>query len=364
MRRQTIVLGSVNTDLVIRGPRLPRPGETVLGGDFLRAHGGKGANQAVAAARLSTAPIAFVAVVGDDDFGRTALAALEAEHLDCRGIRVGRGVPTGVALILVDESGENLIGVASGANALLTAGDVDALSDDVFARSSVFLASLESPLPAVRRGLQRARDAGMLTILNPAPATRDPALVELLPLVDVLTPNEGEAELLAAAVGAAIEDTDAAGDADDAASETDKPNRAHVAGHTDRAHAVHAVRDSAGELPDDAGLVARRSLGDARALCAAGCRAVVVTLGSQGCLVVDQQRVIQVPACPVERVVDTTAAGDCFNGALAVALAEGRPLDEAARWASRAAAISVTRAGAQPSLPTRGEVERLPGAIP
>ena len=166
-----IVLGSVNVDLVVRGRRLPAPGETVLGGEFYRAHGGKGANQAVAAARASLEPVMFVAAVGDDGFGRESLAALARENLVARYVRTVPGCPTGVALILVDERGENLISVALGANLHLSAADVDAVPEEAFCDCRVFLACLESPVQAVRRGLERARRAGEITILNPAPAT-------------------------------------------------------------------------------------------------------------------------------------------------------------------------------------------------
>jgi ribokinase len=299
-----IVLGSINTDLVIRGPRLPAPGETVLGGKFYRAHGGKGANQAVAAARLAREPVTFIGAVGDDAFGREALEHFGDENLDVRFVKTVAGQPSGVALILVDQRGENAISVASGANNRLAPGDVDAVPDAVFRAAQVFLVCLETPLDTVARGLRRAREAGLETILNPAPADESILRDGLLALVDVLTPNAGEA--------AALAGVDAGG-------------------------------------PCDALVAARR-------LREFGCRRCVVTLGSQGCLVVDESgHETPVEGCRVE-AVDATAAGDAFNGALAVALAEGRPLVEAARWANRAAAIAVTRPGAQPSLPSRAEV--------
>jgi ribokinase len=303
MRTKILVLGSVNTDLVIRGPRLPGRGETVLGGEFYRAAGGKGANQAVAAARLGTEPVTFVAAVGDDDFGRTALAGFARENLDCRYIKTVAGRPSGVALILVDERGENLISVASGANVDLTPADVDKVPVSTFDDAAVFLACLESPLRTVARAVERAKAAGCQTILNPAPADR--ALLETgcLSRVDVITPNASEATVLT------------------------------EVSVTDDASAVTA----------------------AQALCQWGCRSAIITLGSAGCVVFDDGQPTHVPAQEVTSV-DSTAAGDAFNGALAVALAEGRTLAEAARWASTAAAISVTRAGAQPSLPMRAEL--------
>jgi ribokinase len=303
MSPRVFVLGSVNTDLVIRGPRLPRPGETVLGGEFYRAAGGKGANQAVAAARLGTHPVTFMAAVGDDDFGRTSLDGFARENLDCRYVKTVAGRPSGVALILVDERGENLIGVASGANFDLTPDDVDELPASVFDEAEVFLTCLESPLQTVVRAMERAKAAGCRTILNPAPADR--ALIDTgcLPQVDLITPNASEATAL-----------------------TDVPV-------TDVESAVTA----------------------AESLCRRGCRSAIVTLGSAGCIVFEDGQSTHLPAQPVE-AVDSTAAGDAFNGALAVALAESRSLVEAARWASAAAAISVTRAGAQPSLPRRAEL--------
>ncbi|HEV7224186.1 MAG TPA: ribokinase [Pirellulales bacterium] len=302
---RVVVLGSVNVDLVVRGPRLPRPGETVLGGEFYQAAGGKGANQAVAAARAAREPVTFLACVGDDDYGRRALANFRAENLDVDHLKIAAGIPTGVALILVDARGENLIGVASGANMALSAADVDALPDDVFQGPGVFLTCLESPLETVQRGLQRAKRAGRLTILNPAPA--NPAILQsgLAPLVDILTPNEGEAALLAGAANTSRCDPAAAG----------------------------------------------------RRLQALGFNRCVITLGAQGCMTVEEETILA-PGRAVSSI-DATGAGDAFNGALAVALAEGRSLADAARWANAAAAIAVTRLGAQPSLPTRQEIDQF-----
>ena len=302
-----LVLGSVNMDLVVRGPRLPAPGETVLDGQFYQAHGGKGANQAVAAARAATMPVLLMAAVGDDPFGRQSLNQFHREGLDCRFVKTVPGEATGVALILVDARGENLISVASGANLHLAPGDVDAVPDEVFRTAKVFLTCLESPLETVARGLARARQAGLTTILNPAPAHQDLVSSGILRLVDVVTPNEGEAAVLTGI-----------------------------------------------EAADPAGAEAA-----ARRLHALGCRSCVVTLGPRGCLGVSQEAV----AIPGHRVeaVDATAAGDAFNGALAVAVAEDRTLLEAARWASRAAAIAVTRPGAQPSLATRAEIDAFSG---
>jgi len=300
-----IVVGSINTDLVIRGPRLPGPGETVIGGEFYQAAGGKGANQAVAAARAALEPVTFLGAVGDDDLGQAALQRFLSENLICDYLKTVAGAPSGVALILVDEAGQNLISVAAGANARLTEHDVESIPEEVFAAAKVFLTCLETPLPTVAAGLQRAKRAGLLTVLNPAPACHDILDMGLLKLVDVLTPNAGEAALLA-----------------------DIP---------------------AGQCDDEA-----ESVRAARLLQAQGCRQVIVTRGAAGCLVVAEE-VTHIPARNV-RAIDATAAGDAFNGALTAALSEGRSLRDAAEWATVAAAISVTRRGAQPSLASRAEI--------
>ncbi len=300
-----IVLGSINTDLVIRGPKLPRPGETVLGGEFLQAAGGKGANQAVAAVRAGRGPVVFLAAVGDEPFGRQLLAGLNQEGIDCRWIGVISGVATGVALILVDRQGENLISVASGANLHLTRQVVEDVPDEVFASAKVFLASLESPPEAVKRGLERARQSEVTTILNPAPALSPQQAEPLWRLADVLTPNEHEAAMLS---GVPVDSVESA---------------------------VAAARQ-----------LQERGAGD-----------LIVTLGALGCVVVEKNiPPVVVPPVPV-RAVDATAAGDAFSGALAIALSEGKGLVDAARFATAAAGIAVTRAGAQPSLPRREEIE-------
>lgn len=304
----TIVLGSINTDLVIQSPRLPRTGETVLGGQFFQAAGGKGANQAVAAARLAKCPVAFIAAVGDDNFGRLALENLARENIRADWIKSVAGIASGIALIMVDARGENSISVASGANAELAPGDIRAVPDDVFRQARVFLASLESPLDAVEFGLRRAKEAGLITILNPAPADPLCDRLDLLKWVDILTPNAGEAAQLA-----------------------QQPTR--------------------GDLDENAAILSGRVLQQA------GCRQCVITRGAAGCLVA-QDEVTAIQGRAVESV-DSTGAGDAFNGALAVALAEGRDLVDAARWANLAASISVTRMGAQPSLPNRADVENL-----
>lgn len=319
MSISTLVLGSVNVDLVIHGPRLPGPGETVLGGEFLQASGGKGANQAVAAARAAAGTVAFVGGVGDDPFGTQSREGLTREGLELSGLITFPQTSTGIALILVDAAGQNLISVASGANARLSPDHVDALPDELFAGAKVFLTSLEIPLPTVRRGLERAREQGLITILNPAPADRGILEGNLLSLVDILTPNETElCQLTEETWG-----SEAEGAPTGAKSTADDPSRWRAA----------AVK-----------------------LTNRGCRSVIATLGPAGCLAVGDLELRQ--SAPAVRAVDATAAGDAFNGALAVALAEGQPLTAAVRFATATAALSVTRAGAQPSLPRRKEIEQ------
>ncbi len=299
-----LVLGSINTDLVVKGPRLPAAGETVAGGTFYQSPGGKGANQAVAATRASRQDGArLIAAVGQDAFGEAALKNLLHVGVHCDGVRTIPGEPSGVALIMVDEHGQNCISVASGANRSLTPGDIDQLPEQMFAEARVLLACLEAPLDTVHRGLQRAKAAGLTTILDPAPADRCIATSEWMQYVDILTPNESEASLL---VGETVADVPSA---------------------------VQA----------------------GRRLDSLGCRRSIVTLGARGCVIVSE-RVTHVEAMAV-RAVDATAAGDAFNGALAVALSEGCDLESACRWANGAAGLSVTRPGAQPSLPTREAIE-------
>ena len=298
-----VVVGSINVDLVVRVATLPRPGETVLGGRFASVHGGKGANQAVAAARAG-GHTTFVARVGDDSMGRSAIEGFHAEGIETDFITVTPECPTGVALILVDAAGENSIAVAGGANDRLSSDDIERARPAIEA-ADVILLQLEVPLEAVAHAVTIARTAGTSVILNPAPARPLPAT--LLAGVDILTPNETEGESLA---GRGL----------------------------DTARSAAAVE------------------GIARTLLGLGPRAVVVTLGAAGALVATGQARPRVPAFPVEPR-DTVAAGDIFNGCLAVMLAEGLDLVAATRFAAAAAAISVTREGAQASAPHRGEIE-------
>jgi ribokinase len=296
------VIGSVNRDLTMLVPRLPRAGETVIGGTLLVDRGGKGANQAVAARRLG-ADVRMVGCVGEDDAGDDLRDALAVEGIDVQGLVTVPDAPTGTALILVDAEGRNQIAVASGANHRLTI-DIVRRQEATIAWAQVLLCQLETPLPAVRCALELARDHGVTVVLNPAPA--QPLGDDVLVLVHYLTPNEVEAAMLSG-----IEARDLA-----------------------------SAREAAERL------VSR------------GVRRVVVTLGQEGALVCDGGPTLHFPAFPVQ-AIDTTAAGDAFNGALAVGLAAGGTIEQAIPLASAAAALTCTKRGAQASLPGRGEVERF-----
>jgi ribokinase len=297
-----IVIGSSNTDMIIRLDHIPKPGETILGGQFLTAAGGKGANQAVGAARAG-ARVTLVARVGQDMFGDQAIAGFRQDGLAVEFIQRDASARSGVALIFVAKDGENSIAVASGANAELSVADVKA-ARRAFSKCSICLMQLETPLATIQAGATLAGQLGLNIILNPAPARPLPA--SLLRKINILTPNENEAELL---TGVAVKDLASAQTA-------------------------------------------------AEKLRAKGVATVVLTLGPRGALVTDQQGCRLVPGFKV-KAVDTTAAGDIFNGSLAVALAEGKSLDDAVRFANAAAALSVTRLGAQPSAPKRQEIERF-----
>jgi ribokinase len=284
--------------------RLPQSGETVTDGALLVNHGGKGANQAVAARRLG-ADVRLIGCVGEDASGREVRAALGAEGVGTAGLMASAAAATGTALIIVDREGRNQIAVAPGANRALTPEHLRGRGDD-FAWAEVVVVSCEVPLVTVRAALELARGRGIATILNPAPVPD--AGLDFLDLVEYLTPNAGEAARLSNVRG------------------------------------------------DDDAALARA----AEALRARGARCVLVTLGERGVLACSGGEPRRVPA-PSVAAVDTTAAGDAFNGALAVALTEGRALPAALRFANAAAAIACTRRGAQASLPTRHEVERLAG---
>lgn len=292
---QLVVIGSSNTDLVLSCPRLPKPGETLLGGELSRFGGGKGANQAVAAARAG-ARVSFVGARGDDDFGRQALKNLQAEGIATRCFTVTKKAPSGVAVILLGgRERQNQIVVARSANDEVSAAQVRR-AGAALRNAAAVVVQLEIPLPAVLESARQAKRAGALFMLNPAPAR--PLPPALLKLTDTLVPNEHEAALLT--------------------------------GEKDPARA-------------------------ARALLRKGCRRVVVTLGAQGALLADASGVRRLPAVKV-KPVDTVGAGDCFTAWLAVGLAEGLSLDQAARRAMKAAALAVTRPGAQPGMPYRHEI--------
>lgn len=288
--------------MIIRVAQLPRPGETLLGGEFLTAAGGKGANQAVGAARAG-GRVAFVARVGRDGLGAEALAGLTRHGIDVSRVVRDPGAPSGVALIFVAAAGENSIGVAGGANARLSPADVKRAAS-LFKGADIVMAQLETPLRTVRAAASLAARAGVRMILNPAPAR--PLPDALLRQIAVLTPNETEAETL---TGIRVTDVAAA------------------------ARACATLR-------------------------ARGVQAVILTLGARGAYIAAAGVERLVPGFKV-KAVDTTAAGDMFNGALAVALGEGRALPEAVRFANAAAALSVTRRGAQPSAPSRAAIEGL-----
>jgi ribokinase len=304
MGADIVIVGSLNADLCVQVPRFPARGETITGGGFTILPGGKGANQACAAGRLG-GHAAMVGQVGPDAQAEMLLASLRYAGVDVSLVATDDSAATGVALITVDHAGENQIVLAPGANGTFTP-DRLAPAEPAIRAARVVLLQLEVPMGTVARAAAIARAAGVTVILDPAPAV--PLPDDLLALADYLTPNEGELALLA--------------------------DGAITAGE-----AGSAVIDA-----------------QAGRLRARGCRSVLVKLGARGARLVTADGAVEWPAVPV-RAVDTTAAGDAFNGALAVALAEGHPIGEAVRFATVAAAISVTRPGAQPSMPTRDEVE-------
>lgn len=302
MSVRVTVVGGLNIDLVIRSPHFPQPGETIVGSEFHIVPGGKGANQAVAAARLG-AQVSMIGQVGHDAFANAILENLAADGIDHAFVIQDREAATGVALIVVDDAGQNSIVVAPGANMRLAPADVDA-AEAAIAQADVLLLQLENPLQTVTRAAQVARAHQIPVILNPAPARPLPG--ELLALVDVLAPNESETALLA---GMPVQDR-------------------------------YGAAAAAGRL---------REL---------GIGTVILTLGERGSLLATDHGVEYFPAFEVAPV-DTTAAGDAFMAGLGVALAEGRSPAKAVRWGNAAGALATTKLGAQPSLPTRQELERL-----
>ena len=296
------VIGSANLDFTVALPRLPRMGETVSAGTLLVNRGGKGANQAVAARRLG-AEVRMIGCVGDDDSGGEIRRALREQGIGVDGIATSSDAATGTALIFVDREGRNQIGVAPGANHRLTV-EMARAGEDAIAWAEVLVSQLEIPVPVVRWALETARRRGVPTVLNPAPVQE--LSDELLSLVTYLTPNAGE---VAALTGIEVRD-------------------------------LESGRQAAARL------------------CERGAGTVIITLGEQGALVCDGASAVHFEAFPVE-AVDTTGAGDAFNGALAVGLAAGGSLEQVIPLASAAAALTCTRRGAQDALPDRADVERF-----
>ncbi|MCP4310111.1 MAG: ribokinase [Bacteroidetes bacterium] len=300
--KKILVVGSSNTDLIIKVPEIPRPGETLLGGEFMTFPGGKGANQAVAVARAG-GDVVFIAAVGDDSYGTDAVKGYKLDNINTEDVKICKGVPSGIAMITISAQGENAITVASGANAKLLPDDLDE-AEEAFVEADYMLVQLETPLETVAKAIHLCGELNTRVILNPAPAAE--LSDEILSGAHIITPNETEAERL---TGIRVEGE---GDALKAAS------------------ALHAR----------------------------GVNTVIITLGSEGAFVSDPASglVKMIPGFKVT-ATDTTAAGDVFNGQLAVALAEGSSMEEAIRMAHAAAALSVQNLGAQSSIPRREETD-------
>ena len=300
MPANVVVIGSLNMDLVTRAPRLPVGGETLIGHSFATVSGGKGANQAVAAARLG-AQVAMVGCVGNDDYGVQLRDALLAEQIDCQAVSVVED-SSGVALIVVDDNSQNAIVIVAGANGAMTPAVIDQF-DAVLQAADVVICQLEIPDATVGHALKRARALGKTVILNPAPASR-PLPADWFTAIDYLIPNESEATALSGLPVDSLESAEKA--------------------------ASHLIAMGAGK--------------------------VIITLGAEGSLFANGQGFEHFPA-PKVKAVDTTAAGDTFVGGFAAALAAGKSEAEAIRYGQIAAALSVTRAGAQPSIPTQSDVQ-------
>jgi len=297
--RPIVVVGSLNMDLVMRTPRVPVGGETLNGHEFSTLPGGKGANQAVACARLG-AQVSMIGQVGEDGFGRTLRDGLIADGIDVSGIKQTSAVGTGVAMILVEDIGQNRIVLAAGANGALTPADIDGCAA-VIKGAAMLVVQLEVPMPVVQRAVEIAHAAGVAVLLNPGPAA--PLPESIWPLVDILVPNETEASLLS---GVTVSDA----------------SSAYAAARIFRQRGVNCV---------------------------------LITLGANGVAVIDDAGERHLPA-HVVKAVDTTAAGDTFIGGISAALVEGLTLDEAVALGQRASALCVTRHGAQPSIPYRREL--------
>ncbi len=304
MMKKILVVGSSNTDLIIKVPEIPRPGETLLGGEFMTFPGGKGANQAVAAARAG-GDVIFIASVGDDLYGGEAVKGYRLDHINTEDIKVCKGVPSGIAMITISAKGENAITVASGANAELHPADLED-AEEAFLEADYMLIQLETPLDTVQKAVELCAEFNTRVILNPAPAAD--LSDKILKRVSILTPNETEAERL---TGITVDDELSAAKAADAL---------HKRG-------VHTV---------------------------------IITMGAAGAWLSDRESGtrLMVPGFSVE-AADTTAAGDTFNGQLAVALSEDMKMEDAIITAHGAAALSVQKLGAQSSIPRREETSNF-----
>ena len=302
MDKKIVVVGSSNTDMIIKVPWIPKTGETILGGKFSTAPGGKGANQAVAASRAG-GDVTFIARIGDDMFGQKAKQGFIKDKINVDYVLTDESEPSGVALICVAEDGENSIAVASGANSNLSPSDIQKQSE-VISSADILLLQLETPLETIRQATSIASDNGVKVILDPAPAQE--LSDDILEHISILTPNESEAELL-----------------------------------------TNIKVDSEENAAKAADVLMNR-----------GVQTVLLTMGSKGTYIATEDFKELIPAFKV-KAVDTTAAGDVFNGALAVAIAENKPIRQAISFANAAAALSVTKLGAQPSAPAREEIDKF-----
>ena len=301
-KSKILVVGSANTDMVISAEHFPQPGETMMGHSFMTNHGGKGANQVVAAARLE-GDTAFIGKVGDDQFGHSTIEMMKQEGIDVTGLTVTSEQPSGVALITTVASGENSIIIDSGANGVLSPADIQA-AEGLFENDGIVLLQLETPVDTVTEAAALGKKHGAYVVLNPAPAPKEPLPEALLKNVDLLIPNETEAGYISGV---------------------------NISGDEDIPAAMTEIQKL-------------------------GVKDVIITVGSRGvCARIDGE-VVNVPAFKV-KAVDTTAAGDTFCGALCVALANGKPLVEAIRFGCKASSISVTRRGAQMSMPRLSEID-------